>query len=261
MDYSEETVGAGTEVQLEERTPQDVETPQHKRKILSSPIKSSRTDVSSLQKKKVKSRVSLKRNESDSVNPVHLPDVQEKVQGARAELEAALKCLINALSKQGNQFKERLMILKTTSSKVLPLVMVTEAFQMADAALIRDTLDALCDVVRMGWKSLVYEAQTESSASVLESLCSLEAVVLIERIVLNVAKTTLVPEESLQVCVEATRHHLQMNILPFHDSRIQAATRPKLKEDDYFVIGTNHDAMCDKVTREDKYEFSKARYA
>jgi hypothetical protein len=98
----------------------------------------------------------------------------------------------------------------------------------------RDTLSQALRVLRAaterGRHTLLEEADQESSPQVASALAALEAAVVALRLSVNASTTELhvVSEEVLEAAVDATRFQLQHNVLPFHDARLRAATRPTL---------------------------------
>lgn len=100
----------------------------------------------------------------------------------------------------------------------------------------RDTLSQALRVLRAaterGRHTLLEEEEEEeeSSPHVASALAALEAVVTALRLSVAASTTKLhvVSEEVLEAAVDATRFQLQHNVLPFHDARLRAATRPDL---------------------------------
>jgi len=98
----------------------------------------------------------------------------------------------------------------------------------------RDTLSQALRVLRAaierGRHTLLEEEDEESSPHVASALAALEAAVTALRLSVTASTTDVhvVSEEVLEAAVDAARFQLQHNVLPFHDARLRAATRPTL---------------------------------
>ena len=93
----------------------------------------------------------------------------------------------------------------------------------------------LGSVVRRGAGTKVYSTSSEGDEACLRAEGAMEAAVLAERLILKAhgadSRDLVIPEETLDLCVEATRFHLHNNLLPFHCPRIKAAVRPDLHDE------------------------------
>ena len=98
----------------------------------------------------------------------------------------------------------------------------------------RDTLSQALRVLRAaterGRHTLLEEDDEEANPQVATALAALEAAVTALRLSVTASSTEthVVSEEVLEAAVDATRFQLQHNVLPFHDARLRAATRPTL---------------------------------
>jgi cohesin loading factor subunit SCC2 len=118
---------------------------------------------------------------------------------------------------------------KSFSSHILRLYSCQEAFNRLDRDLVFGTVGNLDRLIRHGSNSLLYANQTQDSNDFMRVMAALEAMVLMERLIIRVSKVLVIPEESLGTCVETTRFHLHNNVLPFYDARIRAAVRPNIE--------------------------------
>jgi hypothetical protein len=100
----------------------------------------------------------------------------------------------------------------------VPRDVLSQAFRVLRAAIER------------GRHTLLEEEDEETSPHVASALAALEAAVAALRLSVTASTTELhvVSEEVLEAAVDATRFQLQHNVLPFHDARLRAATRPTL---------------------------------
>ena len=122
---------------------------------------------------------------------------------------------------------------RSLSSHMLRLYSCQEAFNRLGRDLVFGTVGNLDKVIRHGSKSLLYANQAQDSNDFIRVMAALEAMVLMERLIIRVSEVLVIPEESLGACVEATRFHLHNNILPFYDARIRAAVRPNIENPAY----------------------------
>lgn len=112
----------------------------------------------------------------------------------------------------------------------------------------RNTLSQALRVLRAaierGRHTLLEEEDEESSPHVATALAALEAAVAALRLSVTASTTELhvVSEEVLEAAVDATRFQLQHNVLPFHDARLRAATRP--------TLGATPDAAAEAIEEE-----------
>lgn len=120
--------------------------------------------------------------------------------------------------------------------------LATAAFGVRPAALVQIPKDVLFSVmqnlgrlVRDGARVKLYTTLAEGSELCIRAESVMEAVVLAERLILKAnsaeSRDFVIPEETLHLCVDATRFHLHNNVLPFYCSRIESAVRPDLHDD------------------------------
>ena len=90
-------------------------------------------------------------------------------------------------------------------------------------------------VVRRGASTKLYSTLVEGGNACLRVESAMEAALLVERLILKGQdadnRELVIPEETLDLCVDVTRFHLHNNLLPFHCARIKAAVRPDLDDD------------------------------
>lgn len=117
------------------------------------------------------------------------------------------------------------------SAEILRLTPHAEVFQKLPRDVVFSCIHNLVNVIRAGSETLIFASSTDKCESSVRIMSSLEAVVLVERLVARVSNAIVVPEESLGLCIDVTRFHLHKNILPFYDARIMAAVRPNIHDD------------------------------
>ena len=125
----------------------------------------------------------------------------------------------------------------------------------------------LGSVVRRGAGTKVYSTSSEGDEACLRAEGAMEAAVLAERLILKAhgadSRDLVIPEETLDLCVEATRFHLHNNLLPFHCPRIKAAVRPDLHDeaatDDEEEEEEDGDVEEEKEEKEEEEEEEEAR--
>ena len=124
----------------------------------------------------------------------------------------------------------------------------------------------LGSVVRRGAGTKVYSTSSEGDEACLRAEGAMEAAVLAERLILKAhgadSRDLVIPEETLDLCVEATRFHLHNNLLPFHCPRIKAAVRPDLHDEaatDDEEEEEDGDVEEEKEEKEEEEEEEEAR--
>lgn len=101
--------------------------------------------------------------------------------------------------------------------------------------LLFSVMQNLGQIVRRGVDVKLYSTTLEGEERCLRAESAMEAVVLTERLILKangaLSRDLVIPEETLNLCVGATRFHLHNNVLPFYCSRIESAVRPDLHDE------------------------------
>ena len=107
--------------------------------------------------------------------------------------------------------------------------------RMLPRGLLFSVMQNLGHVVRRGADIKLYSTTLEGEERCLRAESAMEAVVLTERLILMansaLSRDLVIPEETLDLCVDATRFHLHSNLLPFHCARIKSAVRPDLHDE------------------------------
>lgn len=194
--------------------------------------------------KKSNVKVSIKSGpQGSTVNTDEVaPDVEEQVSNALNELSSLCISFNAKFSKREGLVtaeddmsesspQEVLREVQRFSAEVLRLEPHAEVFQKLPREVVFSCIHNLVKIIRAGSDRLIFVSSTEKCDSSVRILSSLEAVVLVERLVARVSSAIVIPEESLELCIEVTRFHLQKNILPFYDARIRAAVRPNIRDD------------------------------
>lgn len=113
--------------------------------------------------------------------------------------------------------------------------------RMLPRGLLFSVMQNLGHVIRRGADVKLYSTTSEGEERCLRVESAMEAAVLTQRLILKadgaLSRDLLIPEETLDVCVDATRFHLHNNLLPFHCARIKSAVRPDLHEEAPRAIG------------------------
>ncbi len=107
--------------------------------------------------------------------------------------------------------------------------------RMLPRGLLFSVMQNLGHVVRRGVDVKLYSTTLEGEERCLRAESAMEAVVLTERLILKangaLSRDLVIPEETLDLCLDATRFHLHNNLLPFHCPRIKSAVRPDLHDE------------------------------
>ena len=218
-----------------------VETKTPRKVKVDSPVSAEKSRSLKRQKRKVDvTRVSRglgathKRNE-------HAPSVEDEIRkktdtlsrtlhGFNEKMEGWDCDMAEGADVEESGVKYALQMVKSLNSSILPLLSCGEAFENVEKNVMAATMKHLCMLVGLGSKALIYEGDEDSSVSVQKVEIALGGGVLLSRLILKSAKSMVISEECLEVCVETARYQLQQNILPFYDARLRAAIRPILRK-------------------------------
>lgn len=120
---------------------------------------------------------------------------------------------------------------------------VAATMQQVPREVLSRTLRALRTAADRGRHTLLQEGDEEGNPQVVTVLGAMEAAVAALRLSVAALGSSehVVSEEVLEAAVEVTRFQLQHNILPFHDARLRAATRPELGSTSNHNAGAGED--------------------
>lgn len=202
-----------------------------------------RSDLSS-GKKSHKSRVSMRLSTGSKARQSHAPNAAEKVESTLKHLESLIDTYSRKFEEIFGQLDEEddgegdlestkkiLDSVRKMGSALIPLLSSQAAFDKLDQSLTIKIINQLSRIVRSGSSCLIYEDSLKETLNSCKAVSALEAAIIIERLLLRISGKMAVPEDSVALSIEVTRFHLQQNVLPFYDRRIQAAVRPNLRED------------------------------
>lgn len=120
---------------------------------------------------------------------------------------------------------------QSLASDVLRLSSHVEVFEELLSGDLPPVLDILSNITSLGSQILLNTSQSEKSEESLRVLAALEALILIERLILIVSNSTIISEERLRLCIETTRFHMHSNVLPFYDGKMRVAIRSDIIEE------------------------------
>lgn len=220
-----------------------VETKTPRKVKVDSPISAEKSRSLKKQKRKVDvTRVSRGLGATQGTNE-HAPSVEDEIRkkteslsnilnGFNLDMEGWDCDLAEGADLEESDLKYALQLVKALNNSILPFLTCGESFENVEKNVMTATMKHLCTLMGLGSKALIYEEDEDSSSSARKVEIALGGGVLLSRLILKAAKSMVISEECLEMCVETSRYQLQQNILPFYDARLRAAIRPILKKMD-----------------------------